>query len=56
MTDAAAAEIARLALLTAIEIAAAKASVSVETMCNAIQADPFGAAATWVRKLIGGAA
>jgi hypothetical protein len=53
MTEAQTAEFARLALLSAIEVAAIKAGVSVETMCNAIQANPTGNAAMFVRKLVG---
>jgi len=53
MTEAQTAEFARLALLTAIEVAAAKAGVSVETMCNVIDANPTGNAAMFVRKMVG---
>lgn len=53
MTNIAIAELARLALLSAVEVAAAKVGLSVEEMCKIIDQDPQGSAATFVRKLVG---
>lgn len=53
MTNITITELARLALLSAVEVAAAKAGLSVEDMCSIIDSNPQGPAAMFVRKLVG---